>query len=75
MLDFDVIDGWDDELEQMNEAKVGEPYHYPDSFVHLLGTCEPTSTCRTDRRKAWWSGHMLERRYHPYQTTALSAGE
>jgi hypothetical protein len=37
MLDFDVIDGWDDELEQMNEAKVGEPYHYPDSFVHLLG--------------------------------------
>ena len=37
MLDFDVIDGWDDELEQMNEAKVGEPYHYPDSFVQLLG--------------------------------------
>jgi hypothetical protein len=28
MLDFDVIDGWDDELEQMNEAKVGEPYHH-----------------------------------------------
>jgi hypothetical protein len=32
------IDGWQDELEKMNQGKVvGEPYHYPDSFVLLLG--------------------------------------
>lgn len=37
MLDFDVIDSWEEELEKMNEGKVGEPYHYPDSFVQLLG--------------------------------------
>src|SRR5213593_4564360 len=37
MLDFDVIDGWEEELEKMNQGKVGEPYHYPDSFVQLLG--------------------------------------
>lgn len=37
MLDFDVIDGWEEELEKMNEGKVGEPYHYPESFVQLLG--------------------------------------
>jgi len=37
MVDFDVIDGWEEELEKMNEGKVGEPYHYPDSFVQLLG--------------------------------------
>lgn len=37
MLDFDVVDGWEKELEKMNEGKVGEPYHYPESFVQLLG--------------------------------------
>jgi hypothetical protein len=37
MLDFDVIDGWQDELEKMNQGKVGEPYHYPESFIQLLG--------------------------------------
>jgi hypothetical protein len=38
MLDFDVGDGWEEELEKMNEGKVREPYHhYPESFVQLLG--------------------------------------
>ena len=36
-LDFDVLDGWDNELVQMNRGKVGEPYDYPNSFIHLLG--------------------------------------
>jgi IS5 family transposase len=37
LLDFDVLDGWDHELSQMNLGKVGEPYDYPDSFMQLLG--------------------------------------
>ena len=37
LLDFDVLDGWDHELSQMNLGKVGEPYCYPDSFIQLLG--------------------------------------
>lgn len=37
LLDFDVIDGWDDELSQMNHGKIGEPYDYPDSFMQLIG--------------------------------------
>jgi IS5 family transposase len=37
LLDFDVLDGWDNELSQMNYGKVGEPYDYPDSFIQLLG--------------------------------------
>src|SRR3954468_5386603 len=37
LLDFDVLDGWDLELSQMNHGKVGEPYDYPDSFIKLLG--------------------------------------
>jgi IS5 family transposase len=37
LLDFDVLDGWDHELSQMNLGKVGEPYDYPDSFIQILG--------------------------------------
>ena len=37
LLDFDVLDGWDLELSQMNHSKVCEPYAYPDSFMQLLG--------------------------------------
>lgn len=36
-MDFDVLDGWDNESLQMNQGKVGEPYDHPDSFIQLLG--------------------------------------
>ncbi|MGD9535009.1 MAG: IS5 family transposase [Candidatus Nitrosocosmicus sp.] len=37
LLGFDVIDNWDKELEEMNRGKPGEPFHYPDTFVMMLG--------------------------------------
>ena len=37
LLDFDVIDNWDNELEEMNKGKVGRKFVYPDSFIKLLG--------------------------------------
>jgi len=37
LLGFDVIDNWDIELKEMNKDKVGEPYHYPNTFLLLLG--------------------------------------
>jgi hypothetical protein len=37
LLDFSVIGEWEDELEGMNDGKVGEPYHYPEAFMRLLG--------------------------------------
>lgn len=37
LLGFDVIDNWDKELEEMNNGKIGEPFHYPDTFVLMLG--------------------------------------
>lgn len=37
MLDFDVIDNWNNELWNMNEGKEGASYVYPDTFVQLLG--------------------------------------
>jgi len=37
VLDFGVIDNWNNELDNMNEGKEGASYVYPDSFVQLLG--------------------------------------
>ncbi len=36
MLGFDVINNWDTELKDMNKDKVGEPFHYPNTFLLLL---------------------------------------
>ncbi|MEM4416059.1 MAG: hypothetical protein QXH32_08880 [Candidatus Caldarchaeum sp.] len=33
LFSFEVLDGWDEELESMNVGKVGAPYRYPDSFI------------------------------------------
>jgi hypothetical protein len=40
VLDFDVIDNWNDELNKMNDGNedVSYRYRYPDSFVQLLGS-------------------------------------
>ena len=37
LLGFDIINNWDVELEAMNKDKVGEPFHYPNTFLLLLG--------------------------------------
>jgi len=37
LLGFDVIDNLDLELEEINKDKVEEPFHYPDTFLLLLG--------------------------------------
>ncbi len=37
LIGFDVIDNWDNELKEMNKDKVGEPFHYPNTFILLLG--------------------------------------
>jgi hypothetical protein len=37
LLNFSIINNWRQELKKLNEGKVGEPYHYPESFITLLG--------------------------------------
>lgn len=37
LLGFDIIDNWHQELQEMNKGKVGEPFHYPNTFLLLLG--------------------------------------
>jgi IS5 family transposase len=35
-LDSSVVEEWKRELRKENEGKVGEPYHYPESYIRLL---------------------------------------
>src|SRR6476646_6973779 len=37
LIGFDVTNNWDTELKEMNKDKVGEPFHYPNTFLLLLG--------------------------------------
>ena len=37
VLDFNVIDNWNNEIERMNDGKEDASYMYPDSFVQLIG--------------------------------------
>lgn len=35
-LDPSVMDEWKRELKKANDGKVGEPYHYPESYIRLV---------------------------------------
>ena len=37
LIGFDVVDNWDMELKEKNRDKVVEPFHYPNTFLLLLG--------------------------------------
>ena len=37
LLAFDIIDNWDIELKEINKNKIGEPFHYTNTFLLLLG--------------------------------------
>jgi hypothetical protein len=37
LICFDFIDNWDTELKEMDKGKIGEPFHYPNTFLLLLG--------------------------------------
>ncbi len=37
LLGFDVINNGDTDLKEMNKGKIGEPFHYPNTFLLLLG--------------------------------------
>ena len=36
-LDLRWVEGWQEELERMNEGKTGRPYQFPDSLIRLQG--------------------------------------
>jgi len=51
LLGFDVIDNWDSELEEMNKDKVGEPFHYPNTFLLILDMLKHTFIYHTCKPK------------------------
>jgi transposase len=38
LLQHDWVDGWDDELEMMNDRKSGRPYKFPESLIRFAET-------------------------------------
>jgi hypothetical protein len=37
LISFDIIDNWHIDLKEMDKDKVGQPFHYPNTFLLLLG--------------------------------------
>jgi hypothetical protein len=37
-LDPSVLRDWSNELKGANDGKIGEPYHYPESFFRLIAS-------------------------------------
>lgn len=37
LLELDFVKRWDEELAQMNEGKVGQPFTFPDSLINFQG--------------------------------------
>jgi len=53
LLAFDIIDNWDTELKEMNKDKIGEPYHYPNTFLlSYLAMPKRTFICHIDKPRA-----------------------
>jgi hypothetical protein len=55
------------ELKEMNEDKVGEPFHYPTTFFYL-DMLKHTFIFHTDRLRVLHKG-MLKEEYLLFQTT------
>src|SRR5574338_426062 len=37
LFSYDFLDGWDYELDRMNEGKKGKPFVFPNSFILAIG--------------------------------------
>jgi len=70
LLGFDVIDNWDIELKEMNKDKIGEPFHYPNTFLLLLEDMpRRTFIFLIDRPNRELHKAMLKEKYLPFQIT------
>ena len=65
LLGFDVIDNWDAELKEMNKDKIGEPFHYPNTFLLLLGYAKVYFICHIYKQKVLHK-HMLKEKNLPF---------
>ena len=63
---FDVINNWDTELKEMNKDKVGEPFHYPNTFLLLLGYAKAYFHLPYRQTEGIAQEGMLKENYHLY---------
>jgi hypothetical protein len=69
LIGFDVINNWDTELKEMNKDKVGEPFHYPDTFLLLLGYAKAYFHLPYRQTEGIAQEDMLKERFHQYRIT------
>jgi hypothetical protein len=65
LLDFDVIDNWDNELEEMNKRKEGRKFVYPIHLSNYLATWEHIFIYHTDKPRALYE-LILQTHYHQF---------
>ena len=69
LIGFDIIDNWDTELKQMNKDKVGEPFHYPNTFLLLLGNAKVYFHLPYRQTEGIAQEDMLNGKYLPFPIT------
>jgi len=45
LLKVERLQGWQEELQEMNLGKNGRPFRYPHSLILFLGTCLASGNC------------------------------
>ncbi|HEY6534934.1 MAG TPA: hypothetical protein VIY08_03900 [Candidatus Nitrosocosmicus sp.] len=63
LLSFDVIYNWDNELEEKNQCKIGEPFHIQTHFFFSWAMPRRTFICHIDKHKALYKV-ILKEKYH-----------
>jgi hypothetical protein len=67
LLGFDIINNWDTDLKEMNKDKVGEPFHYPNTFLLLLGyTKRHIFACHISKPRELHKAELKEK-YLPFR--------
>jgi Transposase DDE domain len=61
LLGFDFIDNWEKELAEMNNGKLGEPFHYPDTFVMMLGYAKTYFHLPYRQTEGFVKGHVRDK--------------
>ena len=69
LLGFDVINNRDAELKEMNKDKVGEPFHYPNTFLLLLGYAKAYFHLSYRQTEGIAQEDMLKEKFHQSQIT------
>jgi hypothetical protein len=69
LLGFDVINNRDAELKEMNKDKIGEPFHYPNTFLPLLGYAKVYFHLPYRQTEGIAQEDMLKEKFHQSQIT------